>query len=76
MRFEEAKWDYLTGQRIHLDNLKRMRSKYNSDPKQQIIFSNPIIDNWVRLGDSMTGETFNGVSRKTFYEKINEKGEN
>ena len=75
MRIEEAKWDYLTGQRIHLNNLKRMKSKYNSNPKQEIMFSNPTIDNWVRLGNSSTGETFNGVSRKTFYEIINEKGE-
>jgi len=75
MHVEEAKWDYLTGQRIYADNLKRMRSKYDSNPKQEIMFSNPTIDNWVRLGDSSTGETFNGVSRKTFYEITNQKGE-
>jgi len=75
MQIEEGKWDYLTGQRMHFNNLKRMRSKYDSDPKQKIMFSNPNIDNWVRLGDSLTGETFNGVSRKTFYEVINQKGE-
>ena len=75
MHIEEGKWDYLTGQRIHLNNLKRMKSKYDSNPKQEIMFSNPTIDNWVRLGDSLTGETFNGVSSKTFYELINQKGE-
>lgn len=75
MHIEEGKWDYLTGQRIHFNNLKKMKSKYDSDPEQEITFSNPNIDNWVRLGDNLTGETFNGISRKTFYQIINQKGE-